>query len=275
LIQNIIPAQRLFENSEEVLAIFTDIFRNLQRATSLSDVSFGLKRPSRGTLLGLTRAMNDIGVMEEGGFVCTSNLSAQLAQEPTGLDFSLRRSGVAGQAMKLSGFNKNVVHLNVQTRCTKLSSVRVPIEQHTTILRKHPYPGIRLPNLRSLTISDPDHTCSLSSSIISTLQVSELSISCCDTEDACTHCVDLIQGLEDVSLPNLTTLKLSNMSLGEVHLVVFFSTLESRLKDLSMHKMHLVHGTWRGMFKNTAEFLDLKLLMTKELWELEAGLPEG
>jgi hypothetical protein len=66
-----------------VLTIFTNIFRNLQKATTLREVNLGLKRIFYGAILGLRQAINDIGVMDEGGFVYTVLPGVTLTRSPS------------------------------------------------------------------------------------------------------------------------------------------------------------------------------------------------
>lgn len=266
MLDNIIPAQRRFEGSEEALDILTNIFQSLQMVIDLQEVNFGMRRVLNTACLGLRHAIDDIGVMEDGGYGHIQDLSARLAQETTELNFMLGRSGLASQAMKRSGFHKRVVRLNIRAR----RSQRLRSDKRAlAVPKKLACPGIELSGLRSLTLSDPDHVHSLSKNTGGVLLVRELTISGCNTETSCRHCVDLIQGLEKVALPRTTTLKLRNMSLGEANLVLFFTRVQSlRLKDLSLRGVRLLHGSWRGVFGTVGKSLNVtRILREQELLE--------
>jgi hypothetical protein len=125
MVKTTIPAQQAFETSGQALAILTDIFRYLQSACSLKEVSLGIKRsplrrgaPWRLTLLprvmGLHRMLESIGFPNSIVEHTELHFVSWLEQGDSGAYFLSVRNNLACRAIRQSGFDKHVIRVEVE-----------------------------------------------------------------------------------------------------------------------------------------------------------------
>jgi hypothetical protein len=124
MVKKTIPAQQAFETSGQALAILTDIFRDLQSACSLKEVSLGIKRcplrigaPWKLTLLprvmGLHRMLESIGFPNSIVKQAELQFVGWLEQGDFGAYFLPVRNNLACRAIRQSGFKKHVIRVEV------------------------------------------------------------------------------------------------------------------------------------------------------------------
>ncbi|KAF2828408.1 hypothetical protein CC86DRAFT_454223 [Ophiobolus disseminans] len=141
--------------------------------------------------------------------------------------------------------------------------------------------GFNLPHLRSLAITNLEHThepCGTTTATTYIIHASSLSLTGRGNKDLCPKCISVFQILQITTFPYLTALNLDDFSIDRQQLTSTLNHFAPQLRALTLANIRLTTGTWQPVFYFLRRFhhlLDVKFKDLLELGPFQRTRPDG